>query len=47
MNGMGRQINELYTSEKFDTNDFSGDTALSFFNLVPDLLHTVHAANTC
>jgi len=47
MNGMGRQINELCTLEKFDTNYFSGDTVLSFFNLVPDLLHTVHAANPC
>jgi hypothetical protein len=47
MNGLGEQINELCTSEKFDTDYFSGDRALSFCNLVPDFLHTVHAANPC
>jgi hypothetical protein len=46
-NGMRRQIYELCTSEKFDTTYFSGDKALSFFNLVLDVLHTVHAANPC
>jgi len=43
--GMGQQIYELRTSEKFDINYFSGAKSLSFFNLVPDVLQLCHHPN--
>ena len=43
MNGLGEQINELCTSEKFDTDYFSGDK--SFVILQPSARFSTHS--TC